>query len=156
ALHQACMSLRMSECDTAIAAGISLLLAEESFAAMSQAGMLSEEGRCYAFDQRANGMVPAEAVAAIVLKKLSCAERDGDPIYAVIQGSGINHDGRTNGITAPSGVAQTNLVKDVYSQFGVHPEEIEYIVTHGTGTKLGDPVEINALIHAFRERTDKE
>ncbi|SYX83882.1 Amino acid adenylation domain-containing protein (fragment) [Paenibacillus alvei] len=156
ALHQACMSLRMSECDTAIAAGISLLLAEESFAAMSQAGMLSEEGRCYAFDQRANGMVPAEAVAAIVLKKLSCAERDGDPIYAVIQGSGINHDGRTNGITAPSGVAQTNLVKDVYSQFGVHPEEIEYIVTHGTGTKLGDPVEINALIQAFRERTDKE
>ncbi|MCG7407083.1 SDR family NAD(P)-dependent oxidoreductase [Paenibacillus sp. ACRRX] len=156
ALHQACMSLRLSECDTAIAAGISLLLAEESFSAMSQAGMLSEEGRCYAFDQRANGMVPAEAVAAIVLKRLSHAKRDGDPIYAVIRGSGINHDGKTNGITAPNGLAQANLLKDIYNQYNVNPEEIEYVVTHGTGTRLGDPVEVNALVHAFQARTNKE
>ena len=76
---------------------------------MSQAGMLSEDGKCYAFDKRANGMVPGEAVAVVVLKRLSQAEADGDPIYAVIKGSGINYDGKTNGITAPSGVSQTSL-----------------------------------------------
>ena len=120
---------------------------------MSQAGMLSEDGKCYAFDKRANGMVPGEAVAVVVFKRLSRAEADGDPIYAVIKGSGINYDGKTNGITAPSGVSQTALLKAVYDQYQVNPEEIEYIVTHGTGTKLGDPVEINALYDAFKDYT---
>jgi polyketide synthase PksN len=150
AAHQAILSLRSGECDTAIIAGVSLLLTPGPFIAMSQAGMLSEAGKCYAFDKRANGMVPGEAVAVVVLKRLSRAEADGDPIYAVIRGSGMNYDGKTNGITAPSGVSQTELLKQVYDRYQVNPEEIEYIVTHGTGTRLGDPVEINALYDAFK------
>ena len=118
--------------------------------------MLSEDGKCYTFDKRANGMVPGEAVAVVVFKRLSQAEADGDPIYAVIKGSGINYDGKTNGITAPSGVSQTNLLKAVYDQYRVNPEEIEYIVTHGTGTKLGDPIEINALYDAFKDYTSRQ
>nr|WP_092067195.1 amino acid adenylation domain-containing protein [Dendrosporobacter quercicolus]NSL46456.1 amino acid adenylation domain-containing protein [Dendrosporobacter quercicolus DSM 1736]SDL51088.1 amino acid adenylation domain-containing protein [Dendrosporobacter quercicolus] len=156
AVHQAILSLRNRECTTAIAAGANLILTPESFIGMSQAGMLSEDGKCFAFDARANGMVPGEAVAAVVLKRLSQAESDGDPIYAIIQGSGINYDGKTNGITAPSGVAQTDLLKSVYDQYRVNPQEIEYIVTHGTGTKLGDPVEINALYNAFKTYTSKQ
>ncbi len=81
------------------------------FIGLSQAGMLSSDGKCYVFDERADGMVPGEAVVAIVLKRLSKAKADGDSIYAVIQGSGINYDGKTNGITAPSGIAQTNCSK---------------------------------------------
>ena len=155
AAHQACLSLRNHECDTALAGGVNLMLTPEVYIGMAQARMLSSEGKCYAFDQRANGMVPGEAVAVVVLKRLSQAESDGDPIHAIIRGSGINYDGKTNGITAPSGVAQTELLKSVYEQARIDPEEIEYIVTHGTGTKLGDPVEINALYEAFRDATEK-
>lgn len=156
AVHQACMSLKNKECDTAIAAGVSMFFTPQPFIGMSRAGMLSRDGKCYTFDKRANGMVPGEAVTAIVLKRLSQAEADGDPIYAVIRGSGINYDGKTNGITAPSGVSQTKLLKSVYKRYNVNPEDIEYIVTHGTGTKLGDPIEINALYDAFKEYTNKK
>jgi polyketide synthase PksM len=156
AAHQACLSLRNHECDTAIAAGASLLLTPESLVMMGQAGMLSSDGKCFVFDQRANGMVPGEAVAAVVLKRLTRARADGDPIYAVIRGSSINYDGKTNGITAPNGRAQSNLLKAVYERYQVNPEEIEYIVTHGTGTKLGDPVEVNALYDAFKCYTAKK
>ncbi|AJQ25407.1 SDR family NAD(P)-dependent oxidoreductase [Pelosinus fermentans] len=156
AAHQAYQSLRNQECDTAIAAGINLLLTPGVLTAMSQAGMLSEDGKCYAFDKRANGMVPGEAIAVVVLKRLSKAQADGDPIYAVIKGSGINYDGKTNGITVPSGVSQSKLLKSVYDRNKVNPEEIEYIVTHGTGTKLGDPIEINALYDVFKGYTKKQ
>jgi acyl transferase domain-containing protein/acyl carrier protein len=156
ATHQACSSLRNQECDTAVAAGVNLMLTLESHVGMSQAGMLSEDGKCFAFDKRANGMVPGEAVAVVVLKRLSQAEVDGDPIYAIIQGSGINYDGKTNGITAPSGVAQTKLLKSIYNQYKIKPEEIEYVVTHGTGTKLGDPIEINALYDVFKDYTKRQ
>jgi len=156
AAHQACWSLRNKECDTAIAAGVALLLTTDILAGMRQAGMLSEEGKCFAFDKRADGMVPGEAVVAVVLKRLSQAETDGDPIYAVIRGSGINYDGKTNGITAPSGVSQSKLMKDVYDQYHINPEKIEYIVTHGTGTKLGDSVELNALVDGFKDYTQKQ
>ncbi|MCX8131980.1 MAG: SDR family NAD(P)-dependent oxidoreductase [Clostridia bacterium] len=156
AAHQACLSLRSGECDTAIAAGVTLLLTPGSYLAMGQAGMLSDNGKCYAFDKRANGIVPGEAVAVVVLKRLSKAVADGDPIYAVIKGSGINYDGKTNGITAPSGVAQARLLKGVYDQYQVNPAEIGYIVTHGTGTKLGDPVEVNALYEAFKGYTKRQ
>jgi acyl transferase domain-containing protein/acyl carrier protein len=156
AVHQAASSLRNLECDTAIAAGVNLLFTSDMYVGMSQAGMLSPDGKCFAFDQRANGMVPGEAVAVVVLKRLSQAKADGDPIYAIIKGSGVNYDGKTNGITAPSGVSQTSLLKEVYDRYQVNPEEIEYVVTHGTGTKLGDPVEINALYDAFKGYTTKQ
>ncbi|WP_186320040.1 SDR family NAD(P)-dependent oxidoreductase [Paenibacillus sp. Y412MC10] len=156
AAHQACLSLRSGECDTAIAAGVNLMLTPAPYLAMSKAGMLSKDGKCLTFDKRANGLVPGEAVAVVVLKRLSKAEEDGDPILGIIRGSGINYDGRTNGITAPSAVAQTELIQSVYDQAGIQPEHIEYIVSHGTGTKLGDPVEVGALQEAFRRYTDQK
>jgi polyketide synthase PksN len=150
AAHQAIQSLRSGECDTAVAAGVSLMLSPEPVHAMARAGMLSLTGRCRAFDADADGMVPGEAVAVVVLKRLSQALADGDQVHAVIRGSGINYDGRTNGITAPNGVAQTELVRSVMQRAQVRPEEISYVVAHGTGTRLGDPVEINALNDAFK------
>lgn len=156
ALHQACVSLRNSECDTAIAAGVNIICTPNSFDGMTKAGMLSPDGKCFAFDDRANGIVPGEAVVAIVLKRLSMAEEDGDPIHCIIKGSGINFDGRTNGITAPSGSAQTKLYNDVYEKFSIAAETIDCLITHGTGTKLGDPVEVNALTEAFRTSTSSQ
>ncbi|WP_313914577.1 beta-ketoacyl synthase N-terminal-like domain-containing protein, partial [Tahibacter sp.] len=153
AAHQACLSLRAGDCDTAIAAGVNLMLAPYAYVGMTQAGMLSEDGRCYAFDRRANGLVPGEAVVAVVLKRLSRAQADGDPIRAVIVGSGINYDGHTNGITAPSGAAQARLIGEVYARAGIDARQIGYVVTHGTGTRLGDPVEVNALQEVFGAHT---
>ncbi|PON19221.1 hypothetical protein C2W62_03875 [Candidatus Entotheonella serta] len=151
AAHQACLSLRQGECDTAIAAGVNLMLTPYGYISMGQAGMLSEDGHCYAFDERANGLVPGEAVVVVVLKRLSRAFADGDPIHALILASGVNYDGKTNGITAPNGVSQAELVREVHQRAGVHPQDIDYIVTHGTGTRLGDPVEVNALNEVFRD-----
>ena len=153
ALHQSCLSLRAGECDTAIAASANLVLTPHVYEAMCRSGMISPDSRCCAFDGGANGMVPGEAVVAVVLKRLSQAEADGDPILAVIEASGINYDGRTAGITAPNGDAQSRLYREVYRRGKVNPREIEYVVAHGTGTKLGDPVEINALRSAFAELT---
>ncbi|WP_162002409.1 SDR family NAD(P)-dependent oxidoreductase [Streptomyces sp. CB01881] len=156
AAHQACASIRNGECETALAAGISLITTPQLLDGTRQAGMLSEDGVCYAFDKRANGMVLSEAVAVVVLKKLSAAVADGDRIHAVIRASGINYDGRSNGITAPNGDAQTELLRSTYRQYGVDPADVEYVVAHGTGTRLGDPVEINALNDAFKGFTDKQ
>ncbi|WP_315823398.1 beta-ketoacyl synthase N-terminal-like domain-containing protein [Paraflavitalea speifideaquila] len=156
AVHQACLSLRHAECDTAIAAAVNLLFTPEPYIAMSQAGMLSPNGKCYSFDKRANGMVPGEAVTVVVLKRLSKAIADGDAIYATIVGSGLNYDGKTNGITAPSGIAQAALLQSVYDQCRVNPANIDYIVTHGTGTPLGDAVEISALQDAFKPYTNQQ
>nr|QUJ23689.1 PKS [Streptomyces sp.] len=155
AAHQACASLRGGECDTAVVAAVNLATTAHGLAEMGKAGMLSESGVCRAFDRRADGMVLGEAVPALVLKRLSQAEADGDRVLAVIRGSGMNYDGRTNGITAPNGAAQARLYRQVYERHGIDPERIEHIVAHGTGTRLGDPVEVNALNEAYRERTDK-
>ena len=156
AAHEACLSLRNGECDTAIAAGINLILYAGTIMAINQAGMLSQDGTCSTFDKHANGMVPGEAVAVVVLKRLSQAIADNDPIYALIKGSGINYDGKTNGITAPNGVAQTSLLKDIYDKYEINPEQIDYIVAHGTGTRLGDPIEVNALYDTFKTYTHKQ
>lgn len=155
AAHQACSSLRNGECDAALVAGVSLQLTSAGHVAMGQSGMLSPDGKCRVFDRGANGMVPGEAAVAVVLKRLSQAEADGDPIHAVIRASGVNYDGKTNGITAPNGVAQTELLRDVYTTARLDPGCIDYIVTHGTGTRLGDPVEVNALHQAFKDATPR-
>ncbi|MEL7147505.1 MAG: SDR family NAD(P)-dependent oxidoreductase, partial [Bacteroidota bacterium] len=149
AAHQAFQSLQNGECDTALAAGINLMITPEPYVAMSQAGMLSADGTCHTFDKSANGMVPGEAVAVVVMKRLSKAIADGDPIYATIEATGINYDGKTNGITAPSGLAQTELLSSIYDQYHIDPAKLNYIVTHGTGTRLGDPVEINAIVQCI-------
>ncbi|AJQ95101.1 SDR family NAD(P)-dependent oxidoreductase [Gynuella sunshinyii] len=150
AAHQACLSLRAGECDLALAAAANLMLTPAGLVVMGQSEMLSDDGVCHVFDQRANGMVPGEAVTALVLKPLSTAAADGDAIYAVIRGSAVNYDGKTNGMTAPSGTAQAELIQQALQQAGIAPAAVEYIVTHGTGTRLGDPVEVNALYQAFR------
>ena len=153
AAHQACLSLRNGECDSALVAGVSLQLTPFGHIAMKQAGMLSPDGKCSAFDKKANGMVPGEAAVVLLLKRFSQAQMDGDVIHGIIRASGVNYDGKTNGITAPSGVAQYELLADIYNKSGIDPSTIEYIVAHGTGTKIGDPVEVNALNRAFRETT---
>src|SRR5262249_2006143 len=116
---------------------------------MCAAGMLSSQGQVKTFDNEADGFVPGEGVGALVLKRLADARADGDRICAVIVGAGINHDGRTNGINAPSVSAQRRLLRGVYERYGIEPRSVSYVEAHGTGTKLGDPVELQALTEAF-------
>ena len=156
AVHLACKSLLNGETDMMLAGGVTLYLTEKPFISMSKAGMLSKDGKCKTFADDADGIVPAEAAAAVVLKRLDRAVADGDYIYGVIKGSEINQDGRTNGITAPSAKSQTEIELEVYRKYGIHPETITYLEAHGTGTKLGDPIEIAALTQAFATYTDRK
>nr|WP_234025570.1 SDR family NAD(P)-dependent oxidoreductase [Bacillus paralicheniformis] len=156
ATHLACQALLNQEIEMALVGGVSLYLTPELYISMSSAGMLSPDGRCRAFDQGANGFVPGEGAGAIVLKRLKDAERDHDHIYGLIVGSGINQDGSTNGMTAPSMNSQIELEKEIYEKYDIHPETINYVEMHGTGTKLGDPIELEALSTVFKEQTDKK
>lgn len=124
ALHLACESIRCGTSDMALAGGISVLNTPRVHVLSSRAGMLSTEGQCKAFDNQANGFVPSEGVGVVLLKPLEAALVEGDHIYGVIKGSGINQDGKTNGLTAPSAPSQTALELDVYKQFGIHPLDI--------------------------------
>jgi polyketide synthase PksN len=155
AAHLACQALSNGEIDMALVGGVSLYLTPESYISMCAAGMLSPDGQCKAFDDSADGFVPGEGVGAIVLKRLKDAERDNDFIWGTIIGSGINQDGKTNGITAPSVSSQIELEREVYKRYNIDPGTITYIETHGTGTKLGDPIELQALSTVFREETDR-
>jgi len=156
AIANACDSLVLGNSDVALAGGVYVINGPDIHVKMSKAGMLSEDGRCFTFDQRANGFVPGEGVGVLMLKRLADAERDGDDIYAVIRGWGVNQDGKTNGITAPSQDAQTRLEAGVYRKFGIDPARIGLIEAHGTGTKLGDPIEVEALRNAFGQFTTRE
>jgi acyl transferase domain-containing protein/enoyl-CoA hydratase/carnithine racemase/acyl carrier protein len=156
ALHQASMSLRQGECETALAAGVALSLLPENCVKMSQAGMLSQDGECFSFSSKANGIGVGEAVVVLMLKPLSKAIEAGDPIYGAIKASGINFDGKTNGVTAPNGKMQAALIEEIYSSHNISVDSVSHIVSHGTGTKLGDPVELNALISAFKKLSDKQ
>ncbi|MDN3720415.1 type I polyketide synthase [Roseibium salinum] len=149
ALAQACESLLTGNCDMALAGGACVLVGPDMFIDTAKVGMLSADGRCFSFDERANGFVPGEGVGAVLLKRLSDAERDGDPVHAVIRGWGVNQDGRTNGITAPNPQAQTALVREVHQRFGIDPTTIGLVECHGTGTALGDPIEVEGLTDAF-------
>ncbi|MDO9105376.1 MAG: SDR family NAD(P)-dependent oxidoreductase [Methylovulum sp.] len=155
AIANACDSLLLGHSDLALAGGVYVITGPEIHVKMSQSGMLSPDGRCYSFDQRANGFVPGEGVGVLVLKRLAQAEQDGDAVYGVIRGWGVNQDGKTNGITAPNPDSQTRLEKQVYQRFGINPEHIQMLEAHGTGTKLGDPIEVDALRETFKHFTDK-
>ncbi|SOD63843.1 Acyl transferase domain-containing protein [Streptomyces zhaozhouensis] len=155
ATHLAVQALASGEIDLALAGGVSLYVAPGSFIAMSAAGMLSPDGQCKAFDDGADGFVPGEGVGTVVLKRLSDAEADGDHIHGLIVASGINQDGKSNGITAPNMASQIDLVREVYTRHGIDPATINYAELHGTGTKLGDPIELEALGTAFRGFTDE-
>lgn len=145
AIHLACQSLRNGECQLALAGGVNVMVTPEYTIAESKAGMLSPDGRCKTFDARANGYVRGEGAGVIVLKPLSQALVDEDPIYAVIRGSAVNQDGRTSGITVPRREAQEALIREAYSRAGVSPKDVQYVEAHGTGTPVGDPLEANAI-----------
>ncbi len=145
AVHMACRSLRDDECELAVAGGVNLILLPEVFANFAKAGFLSPGGRCRTFDAAADGYVRSEGAGMVVLKPVSRALADGDPIYAVIRGGAVNQDGRTNGLTAPYRSAQEAVLRAAYRQAGVSPGEVDYIEAHDTGTLLGDPIELAAL-----------
>ena len=155
AIASACDSLITGASDIALAGGVYVMANADMFLKTAHAGMLSPDGRCYTFDQRANGFVPGEGVGVVMLKRLADAERDGDSILGVVRGWGVNQDGRTNGITAPNAESQQRLIRDVHERFGIDAGRIELVEAHGTGTKLGDPIEIDGLKSAFLPATDR-
>ncbi|MFI1884788.1 amino acid adenylation domain-containing protein [Streptomyces jumonjinensis] len=149
AVHLACESLAKGETGLALAGGTLLHLAPQYTIAETKGGFLSPDGRSRTFDASANGYVRAEGVGVVALKRLEDALRDGDPIHAVILGSGVNQDGRTNGITVPNPDAQVSLIQRVCAEAGTTPGGLQYMEAHGTSTPLGDPIEANALARAL-------
>jgi acyl transferase domain-containing protein len=155
-VHLGCESLQSGTSDLVIAGGTQILHTPECHVVSSRLGFLSSGDKCRTFDDEADGFVPGEGVGVVVLKRLNEALEDGDHIYGVISGCGINQDGETSGITAPSAPSQAALEKEVYNDNDINPETISYVEAHGTGTKLGDPIEIEALTESFREYTSKK
>ncbi|CAM2065404.1 SDR family NAD(P)-dependent oxidoreductase [Sulfidibacter corallicola] len=156
AVHQALTALQNGEAEMALAGGVFLMPSPEFLVMAAKTEMLSPSGRCHSFDRAADGIAVGEGVAALVLKPLSAALADGDPIRGLIRATAINGDGHTTGITAPSGPAQRALLLDAWSRAGIFPEDLTYLEAHGTGTKLGDPIEFKALCDAFRNQTDRK
>lgn len=153
AVHLACQSLRNGECRVALAGGVNLLLSPEIALSVSKVVPLAADGRCKTFDARADGIVRGEGCGIVVLKRLTDAVADGDNIIAVIKGSATNHDGHSNGFTAPNGVAQQAVIRQALQNSGLTPAQISYVEAHGTGTQLGDPIEWESLEAVFRGHT---
>ena len=145
ALHLACQSLRSGECNLAFAGGTNLIAAPETSIAYTKLNFMAPDGRCKTFDSRADGFVRGEGCGLVLLKRLSDARKDGDPVLAVVRGTAVNQDGTTNGLTAPNGISQQEVIRTALSCAGVEPSQIGYVETHGTGTILGDPIEVEAL-----------
>ncbi|GAA1575581.1 type I polyketide synthase [Actinomadura kijaniata] len=142
--HLAVRALRDGEADVALAAGVNLLLSPTVTMTFDMAGGTAADGRCKAFDASADGMVRAEGCGAVVLKRLSDARRDGDRVLALVRGTAVNSDGRSNGLVAPNSDAQRALLRDAYAAAGIDTREVDYLEAHGTGTFLGDPIEAKA------------
>ncbi|WP_261595497.1 type I polyketide synthase, partial [Pseudoalteromonas holothuriae] len=154
AIHRAVGVIEMGLSKMALAGGINTLLSAMTHIAFDKAGMLSPDGRCKSFGQNANGYVRGEGVGMLLLKSLTEAEQDGDHIYGVIRGTAVNHGGRANSLTAPNPKAQAQLLEAAIRKAGVDPRTVSYIEAHGTGTELGDPVEVNGLKTAFKHLYD--
>ncbi|WP_343572004.1 SDR family NAD(P)-dependent oxidoreductase [Mycobacterium sp.] len=152
AIHLAVQSLRRRETDSALAAGTNLILSPENSIACSRWGMLAPDGRCKTFDATANGYVRSEGCGVVVLKRLADAQRDGDNVLALVRGSAVNQDGPSSGQTVPSGPAQQAVLRAALASARLEPSEIDYIEAHGTGTALGDPIELDALSAVFGQR----
>ncbi|WP_191062191.1 type I polyketide synthase, partial [Geminicoccus harenae] len=153
AVHLAVGSLRAGECGMAIAGGVNLIMGGGTTTALGQLQMMAPDRRCKAFDDRADGFVRGEGCGLVLLKRLSDAERDGDPVHAVILGSALNQDGRSAGLTAPSGAAQEAVIRAALANAGLEPDTIDLVEAHGTGTALGDPIEVHALRDLFGARS---
>ena len=155
ALHHACEAIRSKRVATAIVGGINLLLAPYPYLGFCSASMLSRRGRCFAFDERADGYVRGEGGGVVILRPLEDALADRDAVRAVILGTGVNSDGRTIGLSLPSEAAQASLLRSVYASAGVAPEQLTFFEMHGTGTPAGDPIEAAAVGHALgQSRSD--
>jgi len=151
ALDLACQAIVRGDSHVAIAGGVNILLRPEMTMSICKASMLSPDGRCKSFDASANGYVRSEGAGVVVVKKYSDALRDGDPILALIKGTGVNQDGQTNGITVPNGKAQKRLLETTLARANMAPSDIQYLEAHGTGTAVGDPIEVNAMGSILRE-----
>jgi len=151
AIHRGMSLIAGGQCEMAIVGGVNAVISPRIHISFSKAGMLSDDGRCKTFSDAANGYGRGEGVGILLLKRLSAAERDGDHIYGVLRGSAENHGGRASSLTAPNPSAQAEVIKDAHFAAGIDPRTVGYIEAHGTGTPLGDPVEINGLKSAFEQ-----
>ncbi|MEV0669429.1 type I polyketide synthase [Mycobacterium sp. NPDC050441] len=156
AIHQACQALHSGDCDLALAGGVNVLLSPVTVVAASRARMLSPVGRCKTFDASADGYVRSEGCGVLVLKRLSDAERDGDRICAVIPSSAVNQDGASSGLTVPNGGAQQRLIGTALARAGWTGGDVDYLEAHGTGTPLGDPIEVQAAAAAYGTSRDTD
>lgn len=145
AVDLACQSLNNEDCSMALAGGVNLILSPEMTIIFSKARLMSPDGRCKTFDSSANGYVRSEGCGIVVLKRYSDALKDGNPIYGLIRSTHVNQDGESNGLTVPNGLAQEILIRENLNKAGVQPSQIGYAETHGTGTSIGDPIEVNSL-----------
>ncbi|WP_338932816.1 beta-ketoacyl synthase N-terminal-like domain-containing protein [Streptomyces netropsis] len=155
AVAQAVAALRAGECDQAFAGGVNVLCDPARHHAYQRTGVLSPRGRCHTFDDDADGYVRGEGVGALLLKPLDRALADGDRVHAVIRGVAVNHGGQAQSFTAPDPDAQAELLVTAYNAAGVDPATVGYIEAHGTGTRLGDPIEISAVVAAFERLYDQ-
>ncbi|SHO44490.1 non-ribosomal peptide synthetase [Anaerocolumna xylanovorans] len=153
AIHLACNSIISGELDLAVAGGVNLTVHPNKHVFLSQTKFASSDGRCRSFGEGGDGYVPGEAIGAIILKPLGKAIKDGDNIYGVIKGTSINHGGRSNGYTVPNVKQQASVIKEVYEKYNINPRTVNYIEAHGTGTALGDPIELSSMTNAFRQYT---
>ncbi|HEY2136331.1 MAG TPA: beta-ketoacyl synthase N-terminal-like domain-containing protein, partial [Xanthobacteraceae bacterium] len=153
AIHEACEHLRSGDCELALAGGVNLYLHASTYVELSASRMLSQDGRCKSFGKGGNGFVPGEGVGCVLLKPLSRALADGDRIHALIRSTAVNHGGRTNGFTVPNPSAQRDLVRAALDRAGIDARTVTCIEAHGTGTELGDPIEVTGLTQAFRADT---
>ncbi|WP_394842138.1 acyltransferase domain-containing protein [Pendulispora brunnea] len=151
AIHMACQALRNGECPWALAGGVHALVTPEGYIALSRLKALSPTGRCRTFSAEADGFVRAEGCGLLLLKRLTDAQRDGDRIIALLRGSAINQDGRSQGLTAPNGLAQEEVIRTTLSRAAIEPSSVDVVECHGTGTRLGDPIEIEALATVYAQ-----
>ncbi|MFY2860417.1 SDR family NAD(P)-dependent oxidoreductase, partial [Mycobacterium sp. THU-M104] len=156
AVHQACQALHSGDCDMALAGGVNVLVSPASIVAASRARMLAADGRCKTFDAAANGYARSEGCGVLVLKRLSDAERDGDRICAIIRGTAVNQDGASSGLTVPNGGAQQRLIATTLARAGLAGGEVDYLEAHGTGTSLGDPIEVQAAAAVYGADRDAD
>lgn len=156
AVHQACQSLRAKECSMALAGGVNVMLSPQVAIAISKLRALAADGRCKTFDAAADGYGRAEGCGMVVLKRLCDAVANGDNILAVIRGSAVNQDGRSSGLTVPNGLAQQSVIRAALANAKVEPQQISYVETHGTGTPLGDPIELKALATVLGQRHSEQ
>ncbi len=156
ALHQAVTGLQRGETDLALAGGVNAMLSPLTMAAFSEGQMLSPDGLCKTFDERANGYVRGEGCGMVVLKRLADAEADGDRIWGLVRGSAVNQDGASAALSVPNGPAQERVILDALDRAGVQPGEVDYLEAHGTGTELGDPIEVHAAAAVYGRDRDEE